>query len=65
MGEARVSDDAEVESEEGHEACVRDGPVKTDDWKERVEEVTQFRVLHEEVATVLQGIEEGESVSHR
>lgn len=60
--EARVSDDAEVKGEEGDEAGVRDGPVEGNDWEEGVEEEAQFGVLEEEVAAVLEGIEEGEGV---
>ena len=64
LAKTRVPDNAKVESEEGDEAGIRDGPVKPNNGKKWVEEEAQFRVLHKEVATVLEGIEEWECVSH-
>lgn len=60
--EARVSDDAEVESEEGDEGGVREGAVEGEEGDEGVEEDGEVGVLGEEVAAVLEGVEEGESV---
>lgn len=64
VAESGVADDAEVEGEEGDEAGVRDGPVEGDDGDEGVEEQAQLRVLDEEVAAVLEGVEEREGVRH-
>lgn len=62
MAEARVPDDAEVESEEGDEARVRDGLVEGEEGEDGVEEHAQGWVLEEEEAAVLEGVKEGESV---
>lgn len=58
VGEGRVSDNAQVEGEEGDEAGVGDGPVEGNKGKDGVEEEAQIRELHEEVAAVVEGIEE-------
>lgn len=51
--EGRVSDNAQVESEEGHEAGVRDGPVEGNKRKDGIEEKTQTWELQEEVAAIV------------
>ena len=60
--EIRVSNDAEVESEERNEGGVRDGSIESEERNEGIEECSECRVLCEEVATVLERVEEGESV---
>lgn len=62
MAEARVPDHTQIEGEEGDEARVGDGPVETQQGKQRLEEEAQFGELEKQVAAVLEGIEEGESV---
>lgn len=62
MGEARVSDHTQIEGEEGYEARVGDGPVQAQQGKQWLEEEAQFGELEKQVATVLEGIEERESV---
>lgn len=61
--EAGVSDDAEVESEEGYEAGVGDRSVEAHEREEGLEDEAERGVLGEEEAAVLDAVEEGEEVS--
>lgn len=61
-GETRVSDDPQVEREEGDEGGVRDGSVEGEEGHDGVEEDGEGRVLRQEVAAVLEGVEEWECV---
>lgn len=61
-GKARVSHDAEVEGEEGNEGGVGDGSIEGEEGDDGIEEDGELRVLRQEVAAVLEGVEEGEGV---
>lgn len=62
VGEGRVADDAQVEGEEGDEGGVGDGAVEPKNGEEGLEGDAEGRVLGEQEAPVLEGVEEGESV---
>ena len=62
--ETWVPNHTQVESKEGDKGSVRDGPVEREEREERVDERSERWVLVEEEAAVLEGVEEGESVSN-
>lgn len=63
--ERGVSDDAQVESEEGHEARVRHRPVYRHQRQDRLQSHPHRRDSAEQVPTVLQRVEERQAVRRR
>lgn len=63
MAETRVSDDTQVESEEGDEAGVGEGFVERENGEDGFEEERETGVLGEEETSVVEAVEEGEEVS--
>lgn len=61
--EAWVSDDAQVEGKEGHEARVRHRPIEAQQGDQGFEEEAQFGELDKQVTSILEGVEEREGVS--
>lgn len=51
--EGRVSNDAQVKSEEGDKAGVRDGPIEEDEREDGIKEKAQIRKLNEEEAAIV------------
>lgn len=60
--ETRVPHHTQVQPEEGHEARAGDGSVEVQYREDGLHEEGQFRVLREEEASVLEGVEEGQGV---